>query len=67
MRDITNLSIYDEGYINSSQDTLTKFTSSSTQFKDILPLNISLMTTKTVLITTRIALSYVMKWNIPLV
>ena len=42
--------------INSNLDSLTKFTSSSgnTQFKDILPWNISEMITKTIPISSRI-------------
>ena len=55
-------------YINSNLNPLTKFTSSSrsTKFKDILPWNISQMITKTIPISTRIVISYVMKWSIPL-
>ena len=55
-------------YINSNLNPLTKFTSSSrsTEFKDILPWNISQMVTKTVPISTRIVISYVMKRGIPL-
>ena len=43
-------------YINSNLNPLTKFTSSnrSTEFKDILPWNISQMITKTIPISTRI-------------
>ena len=50
-------------YINSSLNSLTKSTSSSrlTEFKDILPWNISQMTIKTVQFSTRIVLSYAMK------
>ena len=45
-------------YINSKVNPLTKFTSSrSTEFKDILPWNISEMITKAVPISTRIVLS----------
>ena len=61
--------IYYEGgiYINSNLNPLTKFTSSSknTKFKDILPWNISQMITKTIEITTKIAISYAMKQGIP--
>ena len=57
-----------EIYINSSLNPLTKFTSSSrsTEFKDILPWNISRMIMKTVPISMRIAMSYAMKRVIPL-
>ena len=50
-------------YINSNLNPLTKFTSSkrSTKFKDILPWNVSQMITKTIPISTRIVISYVMK------
>ena len=43
---------------------LTNFTSTSrsTSFKDILPWNISEMITKTIPISTRIIISYAMKW-----
>ena len=53
-------------YINSNLNPLTKFirSSRSTEFKDILPWNISLMITKTVSISTRIVI--VMKRGIPL-
>ena len=53
-------------YINSNLNALTKFTSSSrsTKFKDILPWNISQMITKTIPISTRIVISYAMKWGI---
>ena len=53
-------------YINSNLNQLTKFTSSSRsiKFKDILPWNISQMITKTILISTRIAISYAMKQDI---
>ena len=55
-------------YVNSNLNPLTKFTSSSrgTEFKDILPWNISQMTMKTVPISIRIVVSYVMKQDIPL-
>ena len=55
-------------YINSNLNPLTKFTSSSrsTKVKDILPWNISQMITKIIPISTRIAISYAMKWGIPL-
>ena len=49
-------------YINCNLNPLTKFTSSiSTEFKDILPWNISQIITKTVPISTKIVISYVMK------
>ena len=53
-------------YINSNLNPLPKFTSSSkgTKFKDILPWNISQMITKTIPISTRIVISYAMKWGI---
>ena len=49
-------------YINTNLNQLTKFTSSnsSTEFKDILPWNISQIITKTVPISTRIVISYVL-------
>ena len=55
-------------YIDSNLNPLTKFTSSSTstEFKDVLPWNISQMITKTVPFSTRIVISYAMKWGIPL-
>ena len=53
-------------YINSNLNPLTKFISSSrsTEFKDILPSNISQMITKTITISTRVVISYAMKWGI---
>ena len=55
-------------YINFNLHPLTNFTSSSrsTEFKDIIPWNISQMITKTVPIITRIGISYAMKWGIPM-
>ena len=58
-------------YINSNLNTLTKFTNSSrssrsTEFKEILPWNITQMIAKTAPISTRIVISYAMKWVIPL-
>ena len=52
-------------YVNSNLNPHTKFTSSSrsTEFKDILPWNISQMITKTIPISTRIV---AMKRGIPL-
>ena len=52
--------------INSSLEELTKFSTSSrsTEFKDILPWNISHMITKTVLISARIFISCAMKRDI---
>ena len=53
-------------YINSNRKALTKFTSSSrsTEFKDILPFNISQMMTKTIFISMRMVIRYVIKWGI---
>ena len=53
-------------YINSNLNPLTKITSSSrsTKFKDIVPCNISQMISKTITISTRIVISYTMKWGI---
>ena len=50
-------------YIDSTLNSLTKFTRSnkSTEFKDILPWNISPMITKTIPISTRILISSTMK------
>ena len=54
-------------YIHSNLNTFTKFISSrSTEFRDILPWNISQMITKTVTINTIILISYAMIWGIPL-
>ena len=55
-------------YINYNLNPLTKFTSSnrSTEFKDILPWNISQMITKTVPISTRVVISNAMKRSIQL-
>ena len=52
-------------YINSNLNPLTKVTSSSrsTEFKDILPRNISQMITKIIPISTRIVTSHTMKWG----
>ena len=54
------------GNPDSSPNQLTKFTSSSrsTGFKDILPWNIFQMITKTILISTRIVISYARKQGI---
>ena len=55
--------------INSNLNPLTRFSSSSsrsTKFKDILPWNIPQMIMKTISISTRIVISYAMKWGIPL-
>ena len=55
-----------EIYINSSLKQLTKFTSSrSTGFKDIFPWEISHMIVKTILMSTRIFISYKMNRVIP--
>ena len=53
-------------YINSNLNQITKFTNSSrsTRFVDILPWNISQMITKTVPVSTKIVISYVMKQGI---
>ena len=51
-------------YINSNLNQLTKFTSRGTEFKDVFPWNISQMIRKTIPISTRIILSYAMKWSI---
>ena len=50
-------------HINSKLNPLTKFTSSSrsTEFKDMLPWNISERITMTVPISTRIVISYAVK------
>ena len=55
-------------YINPNLNPLIKFTSSSrsTKLKEILPWNISQMTTKTISINTRLVINYVMKRGIPL-
>ena len=55
-------------YINYNLNPLTKFTSSnrSTEFKDILPWNISQMITKTVPISMRVVISNAMKRSIQL-
>ena len=54
-------------YIHSNLKTLTKFASSrSTEFRDILPWNISQMKMKTVTINTRILVSYAMLWGLSL-
>ena len=52
--------------MNSNLNSFTKFTSSSrsTEFKDIHPWSISQMITKTILISTRIVISYAMKQDI---
>ena len=48
---------YDEGYINSNLNSLTNFTSDRvTEFKDILPGNLSQMITKTAPISLRIVI-----------
>ena len=54
-------------YINSNPNLLTKFTSSNknTKFKGVLPCNMSEMITKSALVSTRIVISYAMKWGIP--
>ena len=49
---------YDEGYINSNLNSLTNFTSDRvTEFKDILPGNLSQMITKTAPISLRIVIN----------
>ena len=54
-------------YINVNLGPLTKFTTSSrnTEFKDILPWNISKIIMKTIPISRRIVIRYAMKWDIP--
>ena len=51
-------------YISSNLNSLTKFTSSRLVLKDVLPWNISQMITKTVPISMRIVIIYVMKQGI---
>ena len=53
-------------YINSNLNLLTKLTSSSrsTEFKDILPWNISQMIRKTIPVSTRLVISYAMRRDI---
>ena len=51
-------------YINSNLNTEFTKNSRSTKFKFILPRNISQMVTKNFLISTRIVISYAIKWNI---
>ena len=53
-------------YINSNLNPLTQFTSRnrSTELKDILPWSISKMIMKIVPISTRIVMSYAIKWGI---
>ena len=53
-------------HINPNLNLLTKYTSSSrsTEFKDILPWNISQMITKTISTSTRVVISYVMKQGV---
>ena len=53
-------------YISSNKNSLTKFINSSrsTETENILPWNISQLITKTILITTRIVISYAMKLGI---
>ena len=53
-------------YCDSNLNPLTKFTSSrrSTEFKDILSWKISQMIMKTTPISTRIVISYAVKWGI---
>ena len=55
-------------YINSNLNQLNSIAAAeaNTKFKDILPRNISQMITKTILISTRIVISYAMKWGMPL-
>ena len=54
-------------YINSNLKPPMKFTSNSrnTEFKDILPWNISQMITKIIATSTRIVTGYVIYWDIP--
>ena len=53
-------------HINSDLNPLTKFTikGRSTEFKNILPWNISLMIMKTIPINTRIVISHMMKQGV---
>ena len=53
-------------YVSSNLDPLTKFTSGSrsTKFKDINLSNIFQMIRKTITVSSRIVISYVMKWGI---
>ena len=53
-------------YTNPNLNLLTKFTSNSrsTEFKDNPPWSISQMITNTVPVSTRIVISYAMKWGI---
>ena len=53
-------------YINSNLNTEFTKNSRSTKLKYVLPWNISQMVTKNVLISTRIVISYAIKWDIPL-
>ena len=55
-------------YINSNLTSPTKFTKSSrsTEFKDLLPWTLSQMIRKTVPISTRIVISYLMQSGIPM-
>ena len=53
-------------YINSNLNTEFTKNSRSTKFKYILPRNISQMITKNVPVSTRIVISYAVKWDIPL-
>ena len=57
--------IYYTSHINSNLNSFTKFTNSSrnTNLKDIFPWNISQMIMKTVPISTRIVISYTMKYG----
>ena len=52
-------------YINSNLKSLAKFTSNSRKikFKDILSRNISQIITKNISISTRIVITYAMKWE----
>ena len=52
-------------YINSNLNPHTKFTSSnrSAELKNIVPWDVSQMITKTISVSTRIVISYMMKQN----
>ena len=54
-------------YFSSNLNSLTKSTSSSgsTELKDILPWDLSQMIMKTIPISTRVVVSYMMKWGHP--
>ena len=63
MREVLPDTLDEDIYTNSNLNPLTKLTSSSrnTEFKDILPQEVSQIITKTVHISTRIVISNAMK------